>query len=165
MYVFGEGDVVGDLLNFNPNRNLEFDSGRKLEFDPNRGVDFNPNRDLGFGQRGVVFRGYVCPICGALVSEDAPKCPECGTVFEGEPRAAPPATPPQEGKPMAPAPPADSSLSRAANFCAYCGVNLRPGDRVCWKCGSRVRGATEAVKLPPKKSEHATRPWKGQQQR
>jgi len=154
---------VGDLLNFNPNRNLEFDSGRKLEFNSGRGLEFNLNRDLGFGHRGVVFRGYVCPICGALVSEDTPKCSECGTVFEGEPRASPPASPPASNK--AKTPTASTPPPRAtANFCAYCGVKLRPGDRVCWKCGSQVRSLTEAVKLPPRRSEPATRPWQGKQQ-
>ena len=160
----GEGDVVGDLLNFNPNRNLEFDPGRTPEFDPGRGLEFNPNRDLGFGRRGVVFRGFICPICGALVTEDSPSCPECGTVFEGPPRATPPASPPAEGK-------AKGGVARMpsgrapANFCAFCGAKLRAGDRVCWKCGSQVRGATEAVKLPTKKPESVTRPWQGNQQR
>ncbi len=149
---------MGELLNFNPNRTLEFDSGRTLEFDPGRGLEFNPNRDLGFGQRGVVFRGFVCPICGALVTEDAPRCPECGTVFEGEPRAAPPAASPapETGKAATPRPPAPHA---PANFCAFCGAKLRAGDRVCWKCGNQVRGATAAVKLPGRKAEAPTRPW------
>ncbi len=165
MSASGEGDVVGDLLNFNPNRNLEFDPGRTLEFDAGRGLEFSPNRDLGFGQRGVVFRGYVCPICGALVTEDTPKCPECGTVFEGEPRATPPATPPTAGKPKAPASSPRAPTAAPANFCAHCGARLRQGDRVCWKCGSEVRGATEAVELPGKKPESVTRQWQGNQPR
>ncbi len=164
MYAVGEGDVVGDILNFNPNRDLEFDSGRPLEFSPGRGLEFNPNRDLGFGQRGVVFRGYVCPICGALVTEDTVKCPECGTVFGGEPRASPPGSPPALETTKAPGP--KTPPSRApANFCAYCGARLRAGDRVCWKCGNQVRGTTEAVKLPSRTPESATRPWRGDQER
>src|SRR5207237_1552425 len=90
---------MADLLNFNPNRKLEFDSGRPLEFDARRPLEFDagrdlefqPNRDLGFGHRGVVFRGYVCPICGSLVTEDAKRCTECGAVFDPAPRSAPPA--------------------------------------------------------------------------
>src|SRR3989304_6226936 len=69
-----------DVLEFNPNRDLEFDPkrdlgfdpGRKLGFDPKRARGFEPGRDLGFGKRGPVFRGYVCPICGAQGTADQP---------------------------------------------------------------------------------------------
>src|SRR5438046_8861118 len=89
---------MADLLNFNPSRKLEFDVGRPLEFDARRPLEFDagrdlefqPNRDLGFGRRGVVFRGYVCPICGSLVTEDAKRCTGCGGVFDAAPRAAAP---------------------------------------------------------------------------
>src|SRR5207247_10944679 len=88
---------MADLLNFNPNRKLEFDSGRPLEFDARRPLEFDagrdlefqPNRDLGFGRRGVVFRGYVCAICGSLVTEDAMRCTGCGAVFEPAPGSPP----------------------------------------------------------------------------
>src|SRR5438552_10853028 len=110
---------MADLLNFNPNRKLEFDSGRPLEFDARRPLEFDagrdlefqPNRDLGFGRRGVVFRGYVCPICGSLVTGDAKRCTECGAVFDPAPRSAsPPAAVPGKlpsppTKSMRPTPP------------------------------------------------------------
>src|SRR6266571_2592647 len=94
----GEWRAMADLLNFNsdreleftPGRPLEFDARRPLEFDSRRALEFNANRDLGFGRRGVVFRGFVCPICGALVTEDAKRCNECGTVFDDGSRAAAP---------------------------------------------------------------------------
>ena len=79
-----------NLLNFNSNREigfspqraLLFDLDRELVFDWNRELGFNPNRDLGFGKRGVLFRGYVCPNCEAIVSPDATSCRECGAEFE-----------------------------------------------------------------------------------
>src|SRR5688572_9591682 len=106
---------MGDLLNFKPYRALEFgadrplqfDPWRSLAFDPRRELGFAPNRDLGFGHRGVVFRGFVCPICGALVTEDAKRCIECGAVFDSTPRAAEPSTPTRAkapGKPKGSAP-------------------------------------------------------------
>jgi hypothetical protein len=81
---------MSNLLNFNmnrelgfsPNRPFGFELNRPLTFDINRDLSFNPNRDLGFGKRGVLFRGYVCAACGAIVSADATSCDECGAVFE-----------------------------------------------------------------------------------
>lgn len=179
---------MGELLSFNPSRNLEFDPSRSLEFDvgrhlgfdSSRQLEFQPNRDLGFGHRGVVFRGYVCPICGALVAEDAPQCAECGIVFEGRPRAAGPPVPPAsptltreeaKGEPRrahrptppleeAPAPRPGSPRPRPGSFCAYCGAKLHPGDAYCWNCGARSGRETEAVKLPSQRSERVTREWK-----
>ncbi len=81
---------MANLLNFNSSRTLEFSTSRPLLFDSNRDLLFNsdrelnftPNRDLGFGKRGVLFRGYVCANCGAIVGVDATSCDECGAVFE-----------------------------------------------------------------------------------
>ncbi|HEY4705803.1 MAG TPA: hypothetical protein VII27_08745 [Thermoplasmata archaeon] len=81
---------MANLLNFNSSRTLEFSASHPLLFDPNRDLifnsdrelNFNPNRDIGFGKRGVLFRGYVCANCGAIVSVDATSCDECGAVFE-----------------------------------------------------------------------------------
>jgi ribosomal protein L40E len=78
------------LLNFNVNRELkftvfrpvDFDTRRELSFNLNRDLNFSTNRDLGFGKRGVVFRGYVCPVCRSPVAKNAPKCDECGVKFE-----------------------------------------------------------------------------------
>src|SRR5436189_1322983 len=81
---------MANLLNFNSTRDLgfyhvrdlQFDLNRSLDFDLNRELVFNPNRDLGFGKKGVLFRGYVCVKCDAIVSVDATSCDECGAVFE-----------------------------------------------------------------------------------
>ena len=164
---------MADLLNFNPYRNLEFDSSRPLEFDSRRPLEFSPgrtlefqaNRDLGFGRRGVVFRGYVCPICGSLVTEDAKRCMECGAVFESNPRAAGPpagtatATPGKPGKPIPPASKPGSSPAPMV-YCAFCGVKLKKADTFCWNCGAKTTGSTEAVKLPANKTPSATRDWR-----
>jgi len=170
---------MAGYLNFDPNRTLEFepgrplgfDPGRSLEFQPSRELEFQPNRDLGFGRRGVVFRGYICPICGALVAPDATSCNECGTVFEGPPTPpppTPPAVPPRRpgSKPTVPPPKKPVSGSPpGAVFCAYCGVRLHTGDTFCWNCGAVVRKGSEAVKLPSRKSETVTRDWKASEER
>ncbi len=178
---------MGGFLGFDPNRKLEFETGRpldfnpgrSLEFQPSRELEFNPNRDLGFGHRGIVFRGYICPICGALVSPDAPSCNECGTVFEGglETPAAPPETPPPPAPPPAKKPPAAPARPPAAApkrspppqagiaYCPYCGVQLRAGVSFCWNCGARTGSGGERVTLPNRKSEPVTREWKGSQER
>lgn len=169
---------MGDILNFNPDRELAFDPqrelgfspGRALTFDPGRSLAFHPNRDLGFGRRGVVFRGYVCPICGALSSEDATRCDECGTVFDRGDRAAGPSTPgmvpaapetgrktPEKTRETARAP---AAAPRPTAYCAFCGAKLHPGDRYCWNCGSRSVGDTDVVTLPPQKTERVSREWK-----
>lgn len=78
------------LLNFNVNRELkfsvfrqvDFNTRRELSFNLNRDLSFLTNRDLGFGKRGVVFRGYVCPVCRSPVAKDALRCDECGVKFE-----------------------------------------------------------------------------------
>jgi predicted amidophosphoribosyltransferase len=78
------------MLNFNLNRTLKFDTGRSVNFDINRTLEFNSdrdlefdlNRDLGIRNRGVVFRGYVCPVCGASVAKDAINCDECSVRFK-----------------------------------------------------------------------------------
>jgi len=173
---------MAGYLNFDPNRKLEFEPGRPLMFDSGRPLDFlfsrelefQPNRDLGFGQRGVVFRGYICPICGALVAPDATSCNECGTVFEGPPTPAPPTPPaappaarrppvakPPVSAPKRPSPPARPGIL----YCAYCGVQLHMGDTFCWNCGAQAKGVAEVVKLPKKKTEAATREWRRSEER
>ena len=81
---------MANLLNFDSNREigfsyhrtLNFELARDLNFDLNRELYFQPNRDLGFGKRGVLFRGYECPNCRAIVSAGATSCDECGAVFQ-----------------------------------------------------------------------------------
>ncbi len=169
---------MAGYLNFDPNRRLEFELGRPLEFDPGRALEFQPsrelefqpNRDLGFGHRGIVFRGYVCPICGALVAPDAASCNECGTVFEGPPAPPPPTpppTPPRRGTPKptgSPMRPVTGSPPGAV-FCAYCGVRLHAGDMSCWNCGTVVRRDSASVKLPARKTVPVTRDWNAPQER
>ncbi len=171
---------MAGYLNFDPNRKLEFEPGRPLQFDssrplefqPTRELEFQPNRDLGFGRRGVVFRGYICPICGALVAPDATKCNECGTVFEGPPTPPPPkptqpAPPPRapSSRPNAPPRrPADQGPARVV-YCAYCGVRLRAEDVHCWNCGMVTKSGPEVVKLPARKAESATREWRPSEER
>lgn len=85
------------LLNFNVNRELKFQVFRKPDIAPMRSLSFNSKRELlfsagrelGFGKRGVVFRGYICPVCKAPVARDAPHCDECGVKFEQAVKAAP----------------------------------------------------------------------------
>jgi len=178
---------MAGYLNFDPNRKLEFepgrslgfDTGRPLEFQPSRELEFQPNRDLGFGQRGVVFRGYVCPICGALVAPDATSCNECGTVFEGPPTPPPPKPPvtppptkrPPTSRPPVPGPPVSAPrkpvppAKPGVIYCAYCGVQLHTGDTFCWNCGAQAKGVAEVVKLPKKKTESATREWRRSEER
>ena len=166
---------MAGYLNFDPNRKLEFDPARSLEFDigrpldfqPTRELEFQPNRDLGFGHRGVVFRGYICPICGALVSPDATSCNECGTVFEGpptppppKPPAAPPAAPAAGRPPAAAAPKKNPPTKPGVAYCAYCGVQLHAGDTFCWNCGTQASGGSSLIRLPKRKQEPATRDWR-----
>ena len=163
---------MGDILNFSPDRKLEFDvhrplefdSRRPLEFDARRDLEFHVNRDLGFGRRGVVFRGYVCPICGALVSPDANRCNECGTVFDGGPRVArPPTASPatHEARSVVPKK-AEKVPTPTTVYCAFCGVKLKRSDAFCWNCGARSTGSSEVVRLPARKTSSVTKDWRSE---
>src|SRR3989304_4482115 len=147
-----------DLLEFKParalssppNRALGFDPRRDLGFDSGRGLTFQPGRDLGFGKRGRVFRGYVCPVCNAAVTAEQPKCTECGAVFE--PKAVermkakapppapalsppPPSPPPPPPPPPRPPPPAAPKRIDVHN-CVHCGARVSTTDTFCWNCGN-----------------------------
>jgi len=150
-----------DLLGFNPNRDLgfktdrprTFDPARELAFKPNRDLGFHTDRDLGFGKRGPVFRGFVCPVCGAAVTEDQPRCDQCGAVFDARapspptaPRAPPVRTPapppPPHVPPPPPLPPAAPKWGRVdSQNCMYCGASLALTAAFCWNCGARVHAA------------------------
>lgn len=174
---------MGDLLNFTPERGLTFDPDRglafaperELQFNPGRALEFKPERDLGFGRRGVVFRGYVCPMCGSLVTEDVPRCAECGAEFEGTQRAPGPTVPAAPSRPEARSAPRDARTAgstpkgpKAAatdKFCAFCGVKLSAKDAFCWSCGARTVGSAESVRLPATKRGPVTREWRGPQER
>jgi len=156
-----------DLLQFNPSRDLSFDWHRDLTFDSNRDLVFNPERDLsfdagrdlGFGKRGPVFRGYVCPICGAQVTADQPSCTECGAVFEPKagkahgdrtpPPPKPAASPPGPARAAPPAPAARPPPPPVRAYppppkridvqhCVYCGARVATADTFCWNCGNRM---------------------------
>lgn len=120
------------LLNFSPqrelgfdlDRNLHFSSDRDLLFDSDRSLDFDPNRDLGFGKRGIIFRGYVCSVCKALVNPMAAECNECGAVFETAEKKRPKVIP-KEAVPE-------------RSFCVYCGYPASGSDIYCRNCGLKV---------------------------
>lgn len=157
-----------DVLDFNPNRDLGFDPNRELQFNANRELGFDPardlgfdtGRDLGFGKRGPVFRGYVCPICGAQVTADQSKCTECGAIFDesGRPPPEKPRIPEEttsartssapahrmaesprriRAPPIAQAyPPPPKRVE--GKFCIFCGARLASDDTFCWQCGNRA---------------------------
>ena len=86
-------------LNFDSSRELAIDLNRSLQFDINRDLSFDSARSLPFGKRGVMFRGYVCPVCGAPVYIEAAKCDECGVAFAPAPQEQ--KLPPKDfGRPM-----------------------------------------------------------------
>src|SRR3972149_6464172 len=98
-------------LSFHPNRDLGFNPRRDLGFDSGRDLTVQPGRDLGFGKRGPVFRGYVCPVCNAAGTAEQPTGPP--------PSPRPPPPPP---RPCAPTPPRRSGststiASTAARVC------------------------------------------------
>ena len=154
-----------EVLEFNPNRDLGFDAKRDLGFDPGRKLGFDagrdrgflPDRDLGFGKRGPVFRGYVCPICGAQVTADQPSCTECGAVFDQKGSTSPPKAhqthappnpavpPPAATPPPRRLPPPTRSYPPPpkrveSKFCVFCGARLTSDDTFCWQCGNRAGG-------------------------
>jgi len=153
------------LLNFNVNRELkfsvfrqvDFDTRRTLSFNLNRDLSFLTNRDLGFGKRGVVFRGYVCPVCRAPVAKDAPQCDECGVKFE---------QPAKKASKKAPTAPGTSRLSsqdraftdkkapapqRRSTFeCPGCGKILYVGAEQCPGCMTLFTADAPSPPAPPK---------------
>jgi len=159
------------LLNFNVNRNLKFKEfrgvsfnlNRERGFNPNRDMFFDSNRDLGFGKRGVVFRGYVCPVCGAPVAKDASECDECNVQFQkvttrkekrsqkknwsrGERHTKPPKKSASKKSPTRKSPPKSPASSpkapskkvakqRRSTFqCPVCGKQLYVGTSKCPGC-------------------------------
>jgi len=178
---------LGQLLNFNPNRDLtfnpargvDFDVNRERQFDHDRDLQFDQERDLGFGKRGPVFRGFICPVCGAAVTETQTSCTECGANFLLNPSdrdlAAPAKQPkakrppklkprkpearsdrPVASPPRAPAP----ASAPAAGACSRCGARVLTTDTFCWNCGARF-APSESVPLGPQSTEPpATRDWR-----
>ena len=75
------GFSASRALNFNSSRALSIPIDRQLQFDSDRDLSFDFSRELPYGKRGVLFRGYACPVCGAGVYADAKRCDECGVAF------------------------------------------------------------------------------------
>jgi len=163
-----------NLLNFNVDRDLEFKAfrqvdlvfGRGLSFDIDRGLSFDASRDLGFGIRGIKFRGYVCPECGAAVTKGVDDCYNCGIRFKwpnkGEKKSASRPKPPamnrgvrdswpsvpetflcpvcgrmlQVGTDSCPGCNLIFRINSQNNACTQCGGSMAPQDRFCRVCGT-----------------------------
>ncbi|MFQ5909206.1 MAG: hypothetical protein ACE5IJ_00610 [Thermoplasmata archaeon] len=108
-------------LGFNPDRDLTFSLNRNLIFDVDRELSFDLDRDLGFGKKGVIFRGYVCSSCGALVGPMATRCDECGVTFQAEPRKE-----------------TAKKAQSKRRFCHYCGYPISGPDTYCSHCGLKL---------------------------
>ena len=168
------------LLSFNINRDLKFKAfrgvgfnlNRNLSFDSDRDLTFDSSRDLGFGKRGVIFRGYVCPVCGAPVAKDASKCDECDVQFErtvtrkekrsqkkswdrGERRKSPP----KKSKSKKSPPKSPSRKTRRSTFqCPVCGKLLYVGTSKCPGCDVVFNEETRKAKSKPIQKERAAAP-------
>src|SRR3990172_554778 len=176
---------MGQLLNFNPHRGLgfdpsdgvDFDIDRDRFFDADRALTFDSDRDLGFGKRGPVFRGFVCPVCGAAATETQPSCTECGATFADSPggEVSRPSRKPikkapkvkaerrsdrrREAPAAAPAAaPADPSAS-SAGACSRCGARVLTTDAFCWNCGARFSRAESVPLGSPHKTQSVTKDW------
>ena len=161
------------MLNFNCNRNLNFDTTRGVSFDTDRALYFDSerdlmfdvNRDLGIRMRGVIFRGYVCPVCGASVAKDAAECDECFVRFK--PIDDPP-EPPKEhwdrgrkvkssgrrkSKPKTSKKKKKSSKTKSTFECPVCGKLLYTGTAECPGCGLEFilkdKGRKKVTVKPP----------------
>jgi hypothetical protein len=167
------------LLNFNVNRDLNFKVfrgvgfgiRRNLSFDCDRALSFDVNRDLGFGKRGVVFRGYVCPICGAPVAKDAANCDECGVKFERTAREETKSRKKSWEREKTRKPPASTSVKkppkvpktkqRRSTFqCPVCSKLLYVGTAKCPGCNVAfsTSGSSFETSRPSKTSQASTGP-------
>lgn len=162
------------FLHFNPDRNLLFNVRRNLQFTPNRELQFNVdrklmfdlNRDLPFGKRGIVFRGYVCPVCGGLVSPDAASCNECGVKFKVRQKKKSRQKVRSEPKAVS-CPTCALKISRKSTFCPRCGTNVKKALEYRQKLkfqregkATRDYSGTERIRLSPRKEKTSvTRDW------
>jgi len=160
------GFSASRTLNFNSSRALSIPIGRPLQFDVDRNLNFDLSRELPFGKRGVLFRGYACPVCGAGVYAEAKQCDECGVVFATpEETGIPPTAPrsksqdfreqknmasrPSQQKPMKKVQPSPAQPARRpATFqCPVCNVQVPNGSASCPKCS--VQFVFQAPPPPP----------------
>ena len=169
------------LLSFNVNRDLKFKAfrgvgfnvNRNLAFDSDRDLLFDSSRDLRFGKLGVIFRGYVCPVCGAPVAKDASKCDECDVQFEktvtrkqkrsqkktwdrGEIKR----TPSNKSHSTKKSPPkSPASKTRRSTFqCPVCDKLLYVGASKCPGCDVIFNEESRKAKSPPRSRERAAAP-------
>ncbi len=171
------------LLSFNVNRDLKFKARgvdfnvrRNLAFDSDRDLFFDFRRDLGFGKRGVIFRGYVCPVCGAPVAKDAAKCDECDVQFERtvtrkekrsqkktwsrgkRQRSTPKKSAAKKSPPKQPTPKKTSKQRRSTFSCPVCGKLLYVGASRCPGCDMVFSTGQKVPKSPPKSQARVTAP-------
>jgi len=141
---------ISEILNFSAERELTFDPEREwnfsldrdLNFDMERKLWFDSNREQGFGQRSVIFRGYICPTCKRQVGRGSRICSICGASYESPIRFgwkdedAQPAHE-QHAFAMRPASPETPAEHAKLKKCPSCKMKS-PDDAVyCVECGER----------------------------
>jgi hypothetical protein len=160
------GFSASRTLNFNSSRALSIPIGRQLQFDSDRDLSFDFSRELPYGKRGVLFRGYACPVCGGQVYAEAKQCDECGVAFAAPEEAGVPAKPTQsksqdfrEQKNMASRLPTNQPIKKAQPLaappvrkpttfqCPVCNTQVQNGSSSCPKC--TVQFVFQAPPPPP----------------
>lgn len=160
------GFSASRTLNFNSSRALSIPLGRQLQFDSDRDLSFDSSRELPYGKRGVLFRGYACPVCGAGVYAEAKQCDECGVAFAAPqepnlPAKAQPSKsqdyreqknmpsrqaarqPIKKAQPLATPPPRKPSTFQ----CPVCNAQVAAGSTTCPNCS--VQFVFQATPPPP----------------
>ena len=145
-------------LNFHAYRNIDIDAERALEFNLNRAISCDLNRDLGFGKRGIIFRGYVCPVCKASIAADAAQCDECGVTFLKNTETTKKKTTTKSKQKTKIKPPVRKAPKQRANkktipktakkirdtfMCPICGIPLYVGTASCPGCGLMFSSSAE----------------------
>jgi len=99
---------------------------------------------------------FLCPGCGAFVSEDASKCTKCGQVLDSAPEPEPPEQVPEpeepepEARPETEAPTAESpqdSQPVTLFLCSACGAFTSGDAKVCPNCGASMGEEPETEPL------------------
>ncbi len=157
-------------LQFDFNRDLTFDFERNLLFNSARNLEFEFQRALPFGVRGPVFRGNLCPNCGALAMIVEETCPECGAgiLVRREPMAPKRVTPPRRQRPETetrrPRPPKEVERverppeTRAKyEICPNCAVRMPVGTSYCPRCGINVKQWKDYLAAMARRQQSMTR--------
>jgi ribosomal protein L40E len=137
-------------LQFTPEREWDFSLDRDLNFDMERDLWFDPDRDLPFGERAVIFRGYLCPQCRRWVARASTTCSLCGATYkspirfgskEGEGTSQAQARVSTEGSTFrgTPPPPTEGPVEvKQFRKCLICEMR-NPMDAVyCVECGNKI---------------------------